>query len=99
MEVEDRQCNAPVAVAKPDAPVQAVAAPLTDRRSVTGQNSTRPDSDGVRPRSDHASMPIVPATRVRAFIHRRMPLVKQNAHRISTGDATRIQNYDQILGL
>jgi hypothetical protein len=34
-----------------------------------------------------------------AFIHRRMPLVKQNAHRISTGDATRIHNYDQILGL
>jgi hypothetical protein len=34
-----------------------------------------------------------------AFIHRRMPVVEQNAHRISTGDATRIRNYDRILGL
>ncbi len=34
-----------------------------------------------------------------AFVHRRMPAVEQNAHRISTGDATRIQSYDRILGL
>jgi len=34
-----------------------------------------------------------------AFVHRRMPVVEQNAHRISSGDATRIHNYDRILGL
>src|SRR5262249_58330669 len=34
-----------------------------------------------------------------AFVHRRMPVVEQNAHRILSGDATRIHNYDQILSL
>jgi 3-(methylthio)propanoyl-CoA dehydrogenase len=34
-----------------------------------------------------------------AFVHRRMPVVEQNAHRILSGDATRIHNYDRILGL
>jgi hypothetical protein len=34
-----------------------------------------------------------------AFIHRHMLAVELNARRISTGDATRIRNYDRILGL
>jgi alkylation response protein AidB-like acyl-CoA dehydrogenase len=34
-----------------------------------------------------------------AFIHRHMLAVEANARRISGGDATRIHNYDQILGL
>ena len=38
-----------------------------------GQNSTRPDNEGVRPRSDHESIPTVPAMRVRSVIHRLMP--------------------------
>ena len=34
-----------------------------------------------------------------AFIRRQMLAVELNARRISTGDATRIRNYDRILGL
>ena len=34
-----------------------------------------------------------------AFVRRRMPVVEQNARRILSGDATRIHNYDRILGL
>jgi hypothetical protein len=35
----------------------------------------------------------------RAFIHRHMLAVEANAKRISSGDATRIRNYDRIIGL
>ena len=35
----------------------------------------------------------------RSFILRRMLMVEMNARRISTGDASRIKRYDQILGL
>ena len=34
-----------------------------------------------------------------SFIHRRMMGVQMNARRIATGDASRIQRYDAILGL
>jgi hypothetical protein len=34
-----------------------------------------------------------------SFIHRRMLVVETNARRIGTGDASRIQRYDTILGL
>jgi alkylation response protein AidB-like acyl-CoA dehydrogenase len=34
-----------------------------------------------------------------SFVHRRMPAVEMNARRISSGDASRIKKYDQILGL
>jgi hypothetical protein len=34
-----------------------------------------------------------------AFVHRRMPVVEQNGNRISSGGATRIHDYDRILGL
>ena len=34
-----------------------------------------------------------------SFIHRRMLVVEMNARRIGSGDATRIQRYDTILGL
>jgi hypothetical protein len=34
-----------------------------------------------------------------SFIHRRMMAVQLNAHRISSGDASRIKRYDRILGL
>jgi alkylation response protein AidB-like acyl-CoA dehydrogenase len=35
----------------------------------------------------------------RSFVHRHMLAVEANARRISSGDATRIRNYDRILGL
>jgi len=35
----------------------------------------------------------------RSFVHRHMLAVEANARRISSGDATRIRNYDKILGL
>ena len=34
-----------------------------------------------------------------SFIHRRMLVVEMNARRVSSGNASRIQRYDQILGL
>jgi hypothetical protein len=34
-----------------------------------------------------------------SFVHRRMLAVEMNARRISSGDASRIKRYDQILGL
>jgi hypothetical protein len=34
-----------------------------------------------------------------SFIRRRMPAVQLNAHRISSGDASRLKRYDRILGL
>jgi hypothetical protein len=34
-----------------------------------------------------------------SFVQRRIPAVRMNAERISTGDASRIARYDAILGL
>ena len=44
----------------------------------------------------HSEEKLVLAT---TFIHRRMLAVEMNARRISSGDASRLERYDQILGL
>ena len=44
----------------------------------------------------HSEEKLVLAT---TFINRRMLAVEMNARRISSGDASRLQQYDRILGL